>query len=95
MKQPREMPWILAARRLPGLYTREDVKNRLGLRDVDAVSKLVEAGLLKLLGDRQGTGQMYFWADDIEERVHNPNWMDRAVRVVQGPAESKGGKARD
>jgi hypothetical protein len=87
------MPWILGARRLPGLYTREDVKNRLGLRDVDAVSKIVEAGLLKLLGDRQGNEQMYFWAEDVEQRIGNRRWMEKVVRVLQGLEKNGGAKA--
>jgi hypothetical protein len=50
MKQPPDMPWILNCLRPPALYTRFLVMHRLGLRDEDAVSKLVELGFLEPLG---------------------------------------------
>lgn len=89
------MPWILNCCRLPGLYTREDVRNRLGLRDDDAVSKIVKAKLIRPLGNRQGKQQMYFWSEDIEALVRNRSKMERVVRVIQGADEPKSGKTSD
>lgn len=83
------MPWILDVRRVPALYTREDVKHRLNLGDDDAVSKLVDAGLLRPLGERQGKQQMYFWAEEIEEKIRDRRWMERVVICLQGPKKSQ------
>lgn len=80
------MPWILTVRHLPGLYTREDVRDRLRIRDVDDVSKIVKAGLLPLLNEeREGNERMWFWAEDVERRIRDRRWMVRMIRVVEGP----------
>ncbi len=92
MKQPPDVPWILNCVRPPALYTRFLVVHRLGLRDEDAVSQLVERGLLEPLGQRTGKKQMLFFGDEIEERAHDRRWLERVVKVLKGPEDPGDGK---
>jgi hypothetical protein len=92
MKQGREAPWILTCRRPPALFTRSEVKDRLGLHDEDAVSKIVKARLLPFLGGRKGNQQLWFFADDVEVRAHDRNWLDRIVKLLYAGEKQKGPK---
>jgi hypothetical protein len=85
-------PWILMTVRLPALYTRLYVMWRLGLHDVEAVSKLVEARLLHCLGGRTGRQEMWFFADELEEKAHDREWCNKVVRLLYGKPDAKGNK---
>ena len=84
------MPWILQCARIPALYTRAQVQDRVGLRNEDDVSRLVQARLLPALGGRGGRQQLWFWAEDVERLIRDRRWVERVVRFLYAAKRGKG-----
>ena len=88
MKLERDTPQILNCRRLPARLTRFETANLLNLHDVDSVSALVEARLLKPLGHRTKKSQMWFATCEILRLSEDVKWLGRATDVAQNGAIS-------
>ena len=80
--QSQEILALLNCRRLAGRLPSGEAAALLGYKEED-MGRLIEAKLLKPLGDPAPNAPKLFSSVVIESLAANPDWQDRATRALQ------------
>jgi hypothetical protein len=67
--------------RLPGRLTQEQAAAILGVQYHD-IPTLIRAGLLEPLGKPAPNAQKYFASRVVEQLSANPDWLNKATRII-------------